>query len=113
MSALYHIAQNDSPQLSSPDWSDIFRHFVDACLQKKPGERPTSERLTQHQFVARVKATNVLLDLIARYNIKQGQSNIKEAKSLICLEANQGPLTGETLFSSVPPSNSLVSVSDP
>jgi len=66
MSALYHIAQNDSPQLSSPDWSDIFRHFVDACLQKKPGERPTSERLTQHQFVARVKATNVLLDLIAR-----------------------------------------------
>ena len=32
----------------------------------KLGERPTSERLTQHQFVARVKATHVLLDLIAR-----------------------------------------------
>ena len=73
MSALYHIAQNDSPQLSSPDWSDIFRHFVDACLQKKPGERPTSERLTQHQFVARVKATNVLLDLIARYMTEQSK----------------------------------------
>jgi thousand and one amino acid protein kinase len=66
MSALYHIAQNDSPMLSSPDWSDVFRHFVDACLQKNPCDRPTSERLTQHQFVARVKATTVLLDLIAR-----------------------------------------------
>lgn len=66
MSALYHIAQNDSPMLSAPDWSDVFRHFVDACLQKDPRDRPTSERLTQHQFVARVKATTVLLDLIAR-----------------------------------------------
>ena len=47
MSALYHIAQNDSPMLSSPDWSDVFRHFVDACLQKTPSDRPTSERLTQ------------------------------------------------------------------
>ena len=47
MSALYHIAQNDSPMLSSPDWSDVFRHFVDACLQKNPSDRPTSERLTQ------------------------------------------------------------------
>ena len=44
----------------------MFRHFVDACLQKNPAERPTSERLTQHQFVARVPARTVLLDLIAR-----------------------------------------------
>lgn len=47
MSALYHIAQNDSPGLSSNDWSDVFRHFVDACLQKNPCDRPTSERLSQ------------------------------------------------------------------
>ena len=47
MSALYHIAQNDSPMLSAPEWSDVFRHFVDACLQKDPRDRPTSERLTQ------------------------------------------------------------------
>jgi len=66
MSALYHIAQNESPGLADPAWSDVFRHFVDACLQKNPLERPTSERLTQHQFVARVPARTVLLDLIAR-----------------------------------------------
>ena len=47
MSALYHIAQNESPTLSSPDWSEVFRHFVDSCLQKNPCDRPTSERLTQ------------------------------------------------------------------
>ena len=47
MSALYHIAQNESPGLADPAWSDVFRHFVDACLQKNPLERPTSERLTQ------------------------------------------------------------------
>ena len=47
MSALYHIAQNDSPSLAAPEWSDVFRHFVDACLQKNPSDRPTSERLTQ------------------------------------------------------------------
>ncbi len=47
MSALYHIAQNDSPTLAAPQWGDVFRHFVDACLQKNPADRPTSERLTQ------------------------------------------------------------------
>jgi serine/threonine protein kinase len=47
MSALYHIAQNESPSLNAPDWTDVFRHFVDACLQKNPCDRPTSERLTQ------------------------------------------------------------------
>lgn len=33
MSALYHIAQNESPSLSCSDWSDVFKHFVEACLQ--------------------------------------------------------------------------------
>jgi len=66
MSALYHIAQNESPTLSDPSWSDVFKHFVDACLQKNPIERPNSERLTKHQFVARVPARTVLLDLITR-----------------------------------------------
>jgi serine/threonine protein kinase len=45
MSALYHIAQNDTPTLSAPEWTDVFRHFVDSCLQKNPNERPTSGKL--------------------------------------------------------------------
>lgn len=52
MSALYHIAQNDSPTLNtnSFDWSDHFRSFVDACLQKNPHDRPTSSQMLKVQF---------------------------------------------------------------
>lgn len=45
MSALYHIAQNDTPVLQSPEWSDMFRHFVESCLKKNPNERPTAGKL--------------------------------------------------------------------
>ncbi|MGH0126201.1 UNVERIFIED_CONTAM: hypothetical protein FKN15_026675, partial [Acipenser sinensis] len=45
MSALYHIAQNESPTLQSNHWSDYFRNFVDSCLQKIPQDRPTSDVL--------------------------------------------------------------------
>lgn len=45
MSALYHIAQNDTPNLQSSEWSDSFRHFVELCLQKNPVERPSSSKL--------------------------------------------------------------------
>ena len=41
MSALYHIAQNDSPSLATTgDWSTDFRNFVDSCLGKNPFDRP-------------------------------------------------------------------------
>uniref|UniRef100_A0AAX7T186 Serine/threonine-protein kinase TAO3 n=1 Tax=Astatotilapia calliptera TaxID=8154 RepID=A0AAX7T186_ASTCA len=45
MSALYHIAQNDSPTLQSNEWSDLFRSFVDYCLLKIPQDRPSSGEL--------------------------------------------------------------------
>ncbi|CAG2067109.1 unnamed protein product [Timema podura] len=66
MSALYHIAQNDTPILSSPDWSEVFRHFVNSCLQKDPNERPNSGNLLSHQMVTRAKSPNVLIDLVQR-----------------------------------------------
>lgn len=45
MSALYHIAQNDSPTLAGGEWSDDFRNFVDSCLAKNPEDRPSAEQL--------------------------------------------------------------------
>ena len=45
MSALYHIAQNDSPALSGGEWSNDFRNFVDSCLSKNPEDRPTAAQL--------------------------------------------------------------------
>lgn len=68
MSALYHIAQNDTPtlQVQAPDWSHIFRNFVEVCLKKSPFDRPTSSELLAHTFVSRTRSPNVLIDLIAR-----------------------------------------------
>lgn len=47
MSALYHIAQNDSPSLSGGDWTDEFRNFVDDCLAKTPKDRPSARDILQ------------------------------------------------------------------
>lgn len=66
MSALYHIAQNDSPTLQSSEWSDYFKYFVEDCLKKSPSNRPTSSQLLNHQFVTRPRSPNVLIDLIQR-----------------------------------------------
>nr|XP_058963725.1 serine/threonine-protein kinase TAO1-like isoform X1 [Pocillopora verrucosa] len=67
MSALYHIAQNDPPMLSTPDnWSASFVEFVQLCLKKQPAERPTAEDLLQHPFVSQPRPTGILLELIER-----------------------------------------------
>ncbi|KAB7494066.1 Serine/threonine-protein kinase TAO3 [Armadillidium nasatum] len=67
MSALYHIAQNDAPRLSSSDWSRDFQHFVESCLQKSPAERPTSARLLSHEFIQKSKSCrHIIPDLVAR-----------------------------------------------
>lgn len=66
MSALYHIAQNESPALQGGDWTDAFRDFVEACLQKSPSHRLNSLRLLDHRFIARARSPNVLVDLIQR-----------------------------------------------
>ncbi|KAL7745529.1 hypothetical protein ACLKA6_015520 [Drosophila palustris] len=66
MSALYHIAQNESPTLPKNDWSDTFCNFVDLCLKKMPAERPSSAKLLQHAYVTRPRSETVLLELIAR-----------------------------------------------
>lgn len=68
MSALYHIAQNESPSLSSnnTDWSDYFRDFVDACLHKNPYERPSSAQMLDHAFILKPRPKDVVVDLINR-----------------------------------------------
>ncbi|XP_072934440.1 serine/threonine-protein kinase Tao [Epargyreus clarus] len=66
MSALYHIAQNDSPTLQAPEWTDTFRYFVEACLQKIPQDRPSSTKLLSHPYITRPRSPNVLVDLIQR-----------------------------------------------
>uniref|UniRef100_A0A8C6KXK1 non-specific serine/threonine protein kinase n=1 Tax=Nothobranchius furzeri TaxID=105023 RepID=A0A8C6KXK1_NOTFU len=66
MSALYHIAQNESPTLQSSEWTDYFRNFIDSCLQKIPQDRPHSDDMLGHAFLQRERPDSVLMDLIQR-----------------------------------------------
>ncbi|XP_012997326.1 serine/threonine-protein kinase TAO3 isoform X1 [Cavia porcellus] len=95
MSALYHIAQNDSPTLQSHEWTDSFRRFVDYCLQKIPQERPTSVELLRHDFVRRERPPRVLIDLIQRTkDAVRELDNLqyRKMKKILFQETRNGPL---------------------
>ncbi|XP_005396590.1 PREDICTED: serine/threonine-protein kinase TAO3 [Chinchilla lanigera] len=95
MSALYHIAQNDSPTLQSSEWTDSFRRFVDYCLQKIPQERPTSVELLRHDFVRRERPPRVLIDLIQRTkDAVRELDNLqyRKMKKILFQETRNGPL---------------------
>ncbi|XP_078102054.1 serine/threonine-protein kinase TAO1 [Sander vitreus] len=96
MSALYHIAQNESPMLQSSEWTDYFRNFVDSCLQKFPQDRPNSEELLKHAFVQRERPESVLIDLISRTkDAVRELDNLqyRKMKKLLFQEAHNGPTT--------------------
>uniref|UniRef100_A0A7N6AUA8 non-specific serine/threonine protein kinase n=1 Tax=Anabas testudineus TaxID=64144 RepID=A0A7N6AUA8_ANATE len=96
MSALYHIAQNESPMLQSSEWTDYFRNFVDSCLQKLPQDRPNSEELLKHAFVQRGRPESVLLDLISRTkDAVRELDNLqyRKMKKILFQEAHNGPTT--------------------
>ncbi|XP_075754270.1 serine/threonine-protein kinase TAO3 isoform X2 [Pelodiscus sinensis] len=96
MSALYHIAQNDSPTLQSNEWTDSFRGFVDYCLQKIPQERPSSTDLLRHDFVRRDRPPRVLIDLIQRTkDAVRELDNLqyRKMKKILFQETRNGPLT--------------------
>uniref|UniRef100_A0A8C1G5A1 non-specific serine/threonine protein kinase n=1 Tax=Cyprinus carpio TaxID=7962 RepID=A0A8C1G5A1_CYPCA len=94
MSALYHIAQNESPTLQSSEWTDYFRNFVDSCLQKLPHDRSNSEELLKHAFVRRERPDSVLIDLIQRTkDAVRELDNLqyRKMKKILFQEAHNGP----------------------
>lgn len=99
MSALYHIAQNDSPNLApTGNWSDTFRKFVDACLRKNPLDRPTSKQLLSHPFVARTRSPNVLLELISRTKAavrELDNLNYRKMKKILMADAETDSTIGD------------------
>ncbi|KRX37643.1 Serine/threonine-protein kinase TAO1 [Trichinella murrelli] len=66
MSALYHIAQNDSPSLPVGSWSSDFHDFVDQCLIKDPALRFSTETCLLHPFISSARPASILFDLIQR-----------------------------------------------
>ena len=45
-------------------WSESFRDFVSGCLVKDPKQRPGSEELLKHPFIASAKRTSYLTELL-------------------------------------------------
>ncbi|XP_037088997.1 serine/threonine-protein kinase Tao-like [Pollicipes pollicipes] len=104
MSALYHIAQNDSPTLTSRGWSDVFRHFVTLCLMKDPADRPTASRLLSHHFIVRPRSPNIILDLIARTKAavrELDNLNYKKMKKILMVETETESTVGDLEVDSV------------
>uniref|UniRef100_A0A671LZV2 non-specific serine/threonine protein kinase n=1 Tax=Sinocyclocheilus anshuiensis TaxID=1608454 RepID=A0A671LZV2_9TELE len=96
MSALYHIAQNESPVLQSNHWSDYFRNFVDSCLQKIAQDRPTSDVLLKHHFLCRERPVTAVMDLIARTkDAVRELDNLqyRKMKKILFQETANGPAT--------------------
>jgi len=100
MSALYHIAQNDSPTLQAmSNWSDHFRRFVDLCLKKNPLERVASSKLLTHPFITRPKSTHVLTDLISRTKAAVrdlDNLNYRKMKKILMADAETDSQSGDT-----------------
>ncbi|XP_056265332.1 serine/threonine-protein kinase TAO1-like isoform X1 [Pseudoliparis swirei] len=94
MSALYHIAQNESPTLQSSEWTDYFRNFIDSCLQKIPQDRPHSDDMLGHAFLQRERPDSVLMDLIQRTkNAVRELDNLqyRKMKKILLQETHNGP----------------------
>lgn len=99
MSALYHIAQNESPTLSTPSWSDTFSNFVELCLKKLPTERPSSAKLLTHSFVTRQRSETALLDLIARTKAavrELDNLNYRKMKKILMVDVETESAMGDT-----------------
>ncbi|XP_064188704.1 TRAF2 and NCK-interacting protein kinase-like isoform X9 [Anguilla rostrata] len=51
MRALFLIPRNPAPRLKSKKWSKKFQSFIDSCLVKSHGQRPSTEQLLKHPFI--------------------------------------------------------------
>uniref|UniRef100_A0A3B3QC18 non-specific serine/threonine protein kinase n=1 Tax=Paramormyrops kingsleyae TaxID=1676925 RepID=A0A3B3QC18_9TELE len=82
MRALFLIPRNSPPRLKSKKWSKKFQSFVDSCLVKNHGQRPSTEQLLKHPFIR--EQTNErqiriqLKDHIDRTRKKRGEKDDME-----------------------------------
>ncbi|XP_059908575.1 TRAF2 and NCK interacting kinase a isoform X2 [Gadus macrocephalus] len=51
MRALFLIPRNPAPKLKSKKWSRKFESFIEMCLVKSHGQRPSTEQLLKHPLV--------------------------------------------------------------
>ncbi|VDM55169.1 unnamed protein product [Angiostrongylus costaricensis] len=78
MRVLFLIPKNPPPQLTGPQWSRVFKDFVELCLNKDPDNRPSASSLLKHPFIKKAKKNGILVELIERakeYRTRTGVSS--------------------------------------
>lgn len=113
MSALYHIAQNDSPSLSvqpGPDgkpanqWTLEFKNFIELCLKKSAANRPAAKELLNHDFIVKFSNRDALIELIKKTkDIVRDLDNLqyRKMKKIIMIENSNSSLAGASGDSSL------------
>uniref|UniRef100_A0A915CUD8 non-specific serine/threonine protein kinase n=1 Tax=Ditylenchus dipsaci TaxID=166011 RepID=A0A915CUD8_9BILA len=108
MSALYHIAQNDPPCLStgglsngSIPWSENFYSFVDQCLRKDPQQRLSTNACLNHSFITEPRAPGTVMELIYRTKTfvrELDHFQYRKMRKLMYLDEQQGSAASEEAY---------------
>ncbi|XP_070960815.1 TRAF2 and NCK-interacting protein kinase-like isoform X13 [Oncorhynchus clarkii lewisi] len=82
MRALFLIPRNPAPRLKSKKWSKKFQSFIESCLVKSHGQRPSTEQLLKHPFIRELpnerQVRIQLKDHIDRTKKKRGERDETE-----------------------------------
>ncbi len=129
MSALYHIAQNDSPKLSTLtyndssgssqlepiQWSNSFKNFIECCLQKSSLKRPSARELLSHDFIIELSNRKALIDLIRKTKeIVKDLDNLqyRKMKKIIMVDSNTSSSSSNNNFTNTSLRNDCSVLSD-
>uniref|UniRef100_A0A3P8ZMB6 non-specific serine/threonine protein kinase n=1 Tax=Esox lucius TaxID=8010 RepID=A0A3P8ZMB6_ESOLU len=87
MRALFLIPRNPAPRLKSKKWSKKFQSFIESCLVKSHGQRPSTEQLLKHPFIRELpnerQVRIQLKDHIDRTKKKRGERGERSETSII------------------------------
>eukprot|EP00456_Euglypha_rotunda_P067267 TRINITY_DN5820_c0_g1_i5.p1 TRINITY_DN5820_c0_g1~~TRINITY_DN5820_c0_g1_i5.p1 ORF type:complete len:162 (-),score=34.54 TRINITY_DN5820_c0_g1_i5:327-812(-) len=104
MRAIFLIPTSPAPTLPEPNkWSDKFKSFLAACLQKNPNARPDAATLlATHPFITGAGGKEVIAALVKECAIKRVHQKRDNIKTLTMrLQTERAPLedggTSETV----------------
>ncbi|XP_057715986.1 TRAF2 and NCK interacting kinase a isoform X8 [Corythoichthys intestinalis] len=99
MRALFLIPRNPAPRLKSKKWSKKFQLFIESCLVKSHGQRPSTEQLLKHPFIRDLpnerQVRIQLKDHIDRTKKKRGERDDTEYEYSGSEEEDEERDTGE------------------